>query len=120
LILYEGNVIEIGPLVSEFIDAGIMVFFGDGAPPELVEFSVIHDAKYLKDQIVSGDYFKLKEKSFKVMAIGDVANINIKYLGHIILKFNGKNKPDLPGDIILEESEIPKITIGDKFQFYRR
>lgn len=119
MILYEGKVINIGPLVSEFIDAGILVFFGDGAPPELVEFSIIHNATELNDQIMPGDFFRLKDKNFKVLAVGDVANKNIKNLGHIILKFNGKSKAELPGDISLEKTEIPKIAIGDQFQFYR-
>ena len=119
MILYKGKIINIGPLVSEFISAGILVFFGDGAPPELVEFSIIHDAKALNDQIKTGDFFQINENNFQVLAVGEVANKNIESLGHIILKFNGKNKPELPGDVNLEETELPKISTGDHFQFFR-
>ena len=41
MIKYEGKVLSIGPLVADFIDAGILVFFGSNAPEELLDFSII-------------------------------------------------------------------------------
>jgi len=54
---YKATVLEIGPLVTEFIDAGILVFFGETAPQELKEFSIIHDGKELKADIVPGYHY---------------------------------------------------------------
>jgi len=112
LIKYQAKVIQIGPLVSEFIDAGILVFFGEDAPPELVEFSIIHNGRNLEKEICPGDKVILDDHEFLVLAVGEVANNNFKNLGHLILKFNGKNKVELPGDVCVEKKHVPAIEIG--------
>ena len=112
MIKYEATVTHIGPMVKEFIEAGILVFFGPDAPPELVEFSIIHDGKELKKDVVVGDVVMIDEESYKVLAVGDVANDNFRNLGHLIMKFNGKDKPELPGDVCVEEKSIPEVKIG--------
>ena len=119
-ILFQGCVKEIGPLVKEFIDAGILVFFGEDAPPELVEFSIIHDGRLADQNVQPGDFFDIDQDEFEVLAVGDVANDNFRNLGHIILKFNGKHKPELPGDICVESKPLPEIKIGDMIKVSRR
>lgn len=118
--IFEGKVLVIGPLVQEFVDAGILVFFGEGAPPELVEFSIIHDGVLADHDVQIGDIFGINEQEFKVLAVGEVANANFRNLGHIILKFNGKNTPELPGDICVEQQHLPEIKIGDAIWVSRR
>jgi len=39
---YATDVIEVGPLVSEFMDQGMVIFFAEGAPQELLEFCALH------------------------------------------------------------------------------
>lgn len=112
LIKYQAEVTEIGPLVSEFIDAGILVFFGEGAPPELVEFSIIHNGKTLEKDLLPDDEINIDEEKFKILAVGEVANENFRNLGHLIIKFNGKNKVELPGDVCVEQKEVPDIRVG--------
>ena len=117
--IFEGKVLEIGPLVREFSDAGILVFFGEGAPPELKEFSIIHDGKLSEENVKKGDYFSVIGEAYKVLAVGEVANKNFRNLGHLIVKFNGKNKPELPGDICVENRPIPEINVGYAIKFSR-
>jgi len=112
LIKYTATVTEIGPLVKEFIDAGILVFFGEDAPPELVEFSIIHDGRELKKDLVSGDVVFIDDQEFQVLAVGEVANSNFSNLGHLIIKFNGKDKVELPGDVCVESKPVPQIKVG--------
>jgi PTS system glucitol/sorbitol-specific IIA component len=112
LLKYHAEVTEIGPLVTEFIDAGILVFFGEGAPPELVEFSIIHNGKLLESDLVPGDEIAIDGESFKILAVGEVANENFRNLGHLIMKFNGKNKVELPGDVCVEQKKVPDIRVG--------
>ena len=114
MIKYNATITQIGPLVKEFIEAGILVFFGEDAPPELVEFSIIHDGKHLEKDLAPGDVIHIDDEQYKVLAVGDVANQNFSNLGHLIMKFNGKEKPELPGDICVEEKPIPGIDIGTK------
>ena len=39
---YETKVEQVGPLAQDFIDEGILVFFGMNAPEELTEFAILH------------------------------------------------------------------------------
>ena len=112
MIKYQGKILSIGPLVEEFTKAGILVFFGEDAPDELLEFSIIHDAKDLKEPLAIGDTVSIDDEKFKVLAVGDVANTNLGNLGHLILKFNGDDTARLPGDVNLEEKPVPDIQVG--------
>ena len=112
MIKYTATVTQIGPLVEEFINAGILVFFGEDAPPELVEFSIIHDGRELKRDLVPGDVISIDDQEFQVLAVGEVANLNFSNLGHLIIKFNGKDKVELPGDVCVESKHIPPIKVG--------
>ena len=112
MIKYQGKILSIGPLVEEFTKAGILVFFGEDAPDELLEFSIIHDAKDLKEPLAIGDNVSINHEKFRVLAVGDVANINLGNLGHLILKINGDDTARLPGDVNLEEKPIPEIRVG--------
>jgi PTS system glucitol/sorbitol-specific IIA component len=112
MVKYEAKVVEIGPLVSEFIEAGIIVLFEIGAPPELAEFSILHEHGPLKGEVVVGDIVLIDSESFQVTAVGDVANQNLANLGHLIMKCNGLTEPELPGDVCVEVKPLPHISVG--------
>ena len=112
MIKFLATVTEIGPMVEEFINAGILVFFGDNAPPELVEFSIIHDGKKLKENVEPNDAIFIDDQDYKILAVGEIANTNLRNLGHLIMKFNGKTKVELPGDVCVESKPIPQIKVG--------
>jgi PTS system glucitol/sorbitol-specific IIA component len=112
VVKYTAQVTQIGPLVSEFIDHGILVLFGADAPEELAEFSVLHDGETLQSPVQPGDEVLLGGETFKVLAVGDVANNNLESLGHLILKFNGQTKVEMPGDICLEAKPLPPVKVG--------
>lgn len=116
MIKYEANVTGLGPLVAEFIDAGILVLFGEGAPDELVEFSILHDGKALHEPVAPGDVIVLDDQSFRVLAVGEVANTNLANLGHLVMKFNGASTPEMPGDVCVEALPIPPLHIGSRLQ----
>jgi PTS system glucitol/sorbitol-specific IIA component len=116
MVKYEAKVVEIGPLVSEFIEAGILVFFEIGAPPELAEFSILHEHGLLKAELAVGDIITIDNESFRVTAVGDVANQNIAHLGHLIMKCNGLTEPELPGDVCVEVKPLPQISVGTEIR----
>ena len=113
---YRATVLEIGPLVTEFIDAGILVFFGETAPQELKEFSIIHDGKELKADIVPGDTIIIDEEPYKILAVGEVANTNFGNLGHLVMKFNGADTPEMPGDVCVESKPVHQVKVGTVFE----
>jgi len=119
MIKYQGKIISIGPMVDEFKQAGILVFFGKDAPPELVEFSILHDGEQLIEPVSVGDSVYIGEDQFKVLSIGEVANTNLANLGHLILKFSGEKEARLPGDVNVEARPIPKLKIGLDFKIVK-
>ena len=112
MIKYQATVTAIGSLVSEFIDHGILVFFNQDAPPELADFSILHDGKELVADLASGDLIYIDAESYRVLAVGDVANKNFASLGHLVMKFNGNDTVEMPGDVCVEEKPIPEIKVG--------
>ena len=109
---YEMRVVEIGPLVPEFVEAKILVFFKVGAPPELAEFSILHEPGDFFTDVETGDHIIVGENDYQVTAVGEVANKNIRDLGHLIMKANGRSEPELPGDVCVEDKELPPISVG--------
>ena len=112
MILYDRRVTGVGALLGEFLQAGVLVFFGDDAPEELAEFSVTHTGDALREPIAAGDVIMLGDTRLTVLAVGDVANANLANLGHLVLKANGQNTIELPGDVNVAEQALPEITIG--------
>lgn len=112
MIKYKAHFTQIGPMVSEFLEHNILVIFGASAPDELAEFAVIHDGEELVAPIQAGDTVLIGDEPFKVLAVGEVANINLANLGHLVLKCNGQDAPEMPGDVCLENKPLPPITVG--------
>ncbi len=109
---YKITVVSLGELAQEFIDSGILVFFGLDAPEELAEFSILHQHDKLYQEIVPGDIVKIDNETFKILAVGEVANQNIANLGHLILKFNGYTEAEMPGDVSVENVPVPVVKPG--------
>lgn len=112
MIKYQATITAIGPSVEEFIDHNILVLFGDQAPEELAEFSIIHDGKEMQGIITIGDVISLGDTKFTILAVGEVANDNLQGLGHLILRFNGETEPEMPGDVCVEAKQIPILEPG--------
>lgn len=112
MIKYRAKFTQIGPMVSEFVDNGILVLFGADAPEELAEFAIIHDGKELAAPVEPGDIVKIESHGFTVLAVGEVANKNLANLGHLVLKFNGQAVVEMPGDVCLESKPLPAVDVG--------
>jgi PTS system glucitol/sorbitol-specific IIA component len=113
---YTATVLHVGALVSEFTEAGILVFFGESAPQELYEFSVIHDGKSLEADLVPGDRIFLDGEPFVILAVGEVANTNFRNLGHLVMKFNGETQVEMPGDVCVEKKQLVWLHPGSKIE----
>ena len=58
-IVYSSTVTAVGDLVPEFRDQGILVFFGEGAPSELHEFSILHKVEISERAAKEGDLIQI-------------------------------------------------------------
>ncbi len=113
-IVYSTTVTAVGELVPDFAEQGVLVFFGENAPIELHEFSIIHapDVQTRAPQV--GDKITLADAEYSVLAVGSVASDNLLNLGHLDLKANGLTEPEMPGDVNEEAVSLPVVKIGDR------
>ena len=116
MVVYQSTVTAVGELVSDFRDQGILVFFGEGAPVELHEFSILHKVEVSVRAPKVGDVIRINNEAFNVLAVGSVASDNLLNLGHLDLKANGLTEAELPGDVNVEARQLPKIKVGDKLE----
>jgi glucitol/sorbitol PTS system EIIA component len=103
--IYLTEVTEIGPEVAEFLEAGLLILFQAGAPPELAEIAVLHEpiSGPREDPPETGDVLAIGTREFRITAIGSKAWQNVQDLGHAVFKFSGSQEAELPGEIHLEE-----------------
>jgi PTS system glucitol/sorbitol-specific IIA component len=113
-IVYSSTVTAVGELVPDFAEQGVLVWFGENAPTELHEFSIIHVPEVATRAPQKGDMIKINENVFNVLAVGSVASENLLNLGHLDLKANGLTEPEMPGDVNVEAVSLPTVQVGDR------
>ena len=116
---YQTTVTAVGPMAVEFAAEGILVFFGTNAPEELHEFAILHEHTPNDEDIVPGDTLEIGELQFTVTGVGDVANDNLRNLGHLVVKFNGLADTELPGEVSGNEGSPPSIAPGTRIRILR-
>ncbi len=115
-VVYRSTVTAVGELVPDFREQGVLVFFGENAPSELHEFSILHKVDIQVRAPQPGDVIDINSNTYQVLAVGSVASDNLLNLGHLDLKANGLTEAELPGDVNIDEVELPIINVGDIFQ----
>jgi glucitol/sorbitol PTS system EIIA component len=116
----RSTVVGIGDSVEEFRAARVLVFFNAGAPEELAEFSVLHEATINLANVASGDSLRLGVETFDVLAVGEVANQNLANLGHLVVKADGRTEPEMLGDVCVEARDLPRLAVGDQIEILGR
>ena len=111
---YSTTVIGVGPLVPDFLGQGMLIIFGEGAPPELHDLCVLHAPEVKDGGVQPGDRLLLDDEQFTILSVGDVANANLTALGHVSFKANGATTAQLPGDISVEERPLPVPREGSR------
>lgn len=112
--IYQSKIKALGPLVETFKDEGMIILFGKNAPDTLADYCYSIEVNPVKEQIKVGQTFVLDGISYKITAVGDVAERNLESLGHITLAFTGATQAPLPGTICVEQKEMPDLKAGSK------
>lgn len=113
---YAAEVVSVGDLADQFFEAGIVVLFGEGVPEELADFAVVHRPTVTDGGLSAGDRILIGGETITVLAVGDVADENLRNLGHLSLKRNGETEAALPGDVCCDVGPIPAIDVGDELR----
>lgn len=112
---YASQVTAVGPMVPDFAEQRILVFFGSNAPAELHDFAVLHSPTVVTGGLRAGDEIVIDDTVLSVLALGDVAEQNLINLGHLNLKANGETRAPLPGDVCVELGPLPVPRPGTRF-----
>jgi len=110
--IYSTEVTEIGPEVPEFLEAGLLILFKAGAPPELAEIAVLHEPTTVREEPPKpGDVISFGDREYRIVALGYKAWENVLTLGHAVFKFDGAEEAELPGEITLDGPD--SSTLGE-------
>lgn len=102
-------------MVEEFIGQGIIIVFNDNAPPELLELAVGHTSAPFEKDVVPGDAVIFGDKEYAITAVGFGANETLRKMGHCTLSFDGSDKAELPGHLVLSGDGMPEVVAGGNF-----
>ena len=112
--IYATEVKEIGLSAKEFLNEKIMVLFGFNAPFDLRPYCFLIDQNNLEDVIEVDDILHINDDNYKIIAVGDQVNKNLKDLGHITINFKGDINNLMAGSLYVEKKAIGNIEVGTK------
>lgn len=111
-VIYENEVKGMGDMVEAFMGEGMFVLFGENAPDTLKDFCYTITVKDASDVIAKGQTLEIDGTSYEIIRVGDVVQKNLEALGHITVIFSGDADTGLPGSLVVEKADVPKLKIG--------
>ncbi|MED3822629.1 PTS glucitol/sorbitol transporter subunit IIA [Priestia flexa] len=115
---FDTQINHIGSSVTDFLGEKMLILFGANAPAELADYCLLIDVKEVEGDIEVRDTLQLGNNEYKITAVGDAVKKNLSSLGHITLKFDGSDTPDLPGTLYLEDLDITEVKSGDQIRIF--
>ncbi|WP_061707414.1 PTS glucitol/sorbitol transporter subunit IIA [Pseudenterobacter timonensis] len=98
-VIYQTTITRIGESAAEALSDSMLITFREGAPADIEAFCFIHCHGELNGSLRPGSQLTLGEASYPVTAVGDVAEQNLRELGHITLRFDGQQAAEYPGTV---------------------
>ncbi|MFD2617585.1 PTS glucitol/sorbitol transporter subunit IIA [Terrilactibacillus laevilacticus] len=114
--IYENKIQSIGEMAKEFFSEKMLILFGNEAPDGLKDYCFGIDVKPLNGDIKVGNKVFFNNQSYDITAVGNLVQKNLVELGHITMKFDGSESPELAGTLYLENKEVPDIDLGTKIE----
>ncbi len=118
-LVYKTVITNIGKNAKEFFSHNMFITFKGNAPEELIDYCFVHDENSLYKEIHEDDILKIDGEAFKITAVGQAVNPNLKDLGHITFKFSGEKEANIAGTLFIENRKIPSIEVGSVIEIIR-
>ena len=118
-VVYSTTITQVGAQVEAFLTHGMLILFGDNAPEELHDMSVLHRSDVDTDGPRPGDLLRLGDTELPVLAVGGVVRDNLLNLGHMDIKADGRSTAKLPGDVCVPEGALPALAVGQAIAVVR-
>ncbi|MCF8580067.1 PTS glucitol/sorbitol transporter subunit IIA [Enterobacter ludwigii] len=117
-VIYQTTITRIGQSAAEALSDKMLITFREGAPADIEEFCFIHCHGELKGELKVGNQLELCDMHYAVTAVGDVAEQNLRELGHITLRFDGQSQAEYPGTVHVA-GPVPQAVIpGCTLKFF--
>ncbi len=108
--LYSTTIRDVGIEAPDLLEQGVLILFALGAPPELAEVSILHEAdRAAAAPPVAGDVLRIGGAQFRITAVGDTAWQKVSELGHVVFSFNGAATAERPGEICIEAADADRL-----------
>jgi glucitol/sorbitol PTS system EIIA component len=115
-VIYHAKINQIGEFAQEALADGMLILFKNGAPADLADYCFVHSHDDLKLELQVGQILQLGNHIYNITSVGEVANVNLRELGHITLRFDGNSQAELPGTVHVK-GEIPaQLFVGDEIR----
>lgn len=101
-VIYQTTITRIGQSAADALSDQMLITFREGAPADIEEFCFIHCHGELNGKLKAGGQLELGKARYAVTAVGDVAEQNLRELGHITLRFDGQPRAEYPGTVHVE------------------
>jgi PTS system glucitol/sorbitol-specific IIA component len=115
---YQLQIISVGEYVAQYLQENKFIIFSDPVPQDIADYCVVHRASELTAPLTPGKMVVIDNTPHTITAVGSVAEINLKQLGHITFSFDGASVPELPGTIHLTGAPPKLLQAGDNISFY--
>ncbi|MDO4626640.1 MAG: PTS glucitol/sorbitol transporter subunit IIA [Pasteurellaceae bacterium] len=118
-VIYQTTFTKIGNFAKDSLDENMLITFKQGAPEDLEDYCFIHNHGELSDNVLVGDVMELNGIDYTITAIGEVANINLRELGHVTWRFDNSEIAEYPGTIHIKGNTPTHIQAGDSLKIKR-
>lgn len=98
-VIYQTTITHIGACATMALEEQMLITFREGAPADIEEYCFIHNHGELAGTLQPGAELQLGEQRYPVTAVGEVAEQNLRELGHITLRFDGHREAEFPGTV---------------------
>ena len=104
-------VTEIGPDVPDLLAGGVLILFASGAPPELAEVSVLHEAagSAAPEAPRPGARLRIGPLATTLTGVGSLAWAKVRDIGHVVINFNGQGTPERPGELCAALVDLERL-----------
>lgn len=114
---FEATITYIGELAADALEDNMLILFNETAPEDVASYCFVHNQGTATGTITTESTLLIAGKDYIVTAVGEAANKNLKALGHITIKFDGRSEPEFPGTIHVIGHCPSQIQLGDTIVF---
>ena len=116
-VIYHTTITRIGACATMALEEQMLITFREGAPADIEEYCFIHNHGERAGPRTPGAELQLGDRRYPVTAVGEVAEQNLRELGHITLRFDGHREAEFPGTVHVAGPVPDAIATGCVLKF---